>query len=74
MHFGDDMKKVLVFLVDLPPVKGVGTSGGGLRAWSICEGLKSSGFDVIPSIPSFQYLSKKYWDQIDNELNFSPGK
>jgi glycosyltransferase involved in cell wall biosynthesis len=62
------MKKVLVFFVDLPPFKGIGTSGGGLRAWSIYEGLKSSGFDVIPSIPSFQYLSKKYWNQIDDEL------
>jgi glycosyltransferase involved in cell wall biosynthesis len=62
------MKKVLVFFVDLPPFKGIGTSGGGLRAWSIYEGLKSSGFDVIPSIPNFQYLSKKYWDQIDDNL------
>lgn len=64
------MKKVLVFFVDLPPFKGIGTSGGGMRAWSIYEGLKSSGFDVIPSIPSFQYLSKKYWDKIDDELKF----
>jgi len=62
------MGKVLMFFVDIPPFKGLGTSGGGLRAWSLYEGLKNSGFDVILSIPSFQYLSRKFWSEIDDNL------
>ena len=62
------MTRVLLFCVDIPPMKNVPVSGGGMRAWTISEALTSSGFDVIVSLPVFQYLSKKYWEQIPPEL------
>jgi len=56
-----------MFFVDLPPFGGVGTSGGGIRAWSLYQGLSEKGFDVTISLPTHTYLAKKYWDIIPSE-------
>jgi len=44
-------KTVLIFTVDLIPVPNRHVSGGGLRAWSLGEGLKSKGHKIIYSVP-----------------------
>jgi glycosyltransferase involved in cell wall biosynthesis len=61
-------KKILVVSNDLIPEEGLPTSGGGLRAWGICCGLRSCGFDVVCSIPESTYLSVHYWDQVPRVL------
>lgn len=49
------------------PFPGLPTSGGGLRCWQLYQGLKSQGVEVIASMPSFTYLTEKYFDLIPEE-------
>lgn len=58
------VNKVLVFACDVVPIKGVATSGGGMRSWQIIQGLVSSGFNVVYSIPKDRYLRRVYDDTI----------
>lgn len=44
-------KRVLVLASDLPPSAGVPAHGGGLRGWTLAEGLRSAGFDVQLRFP-----------------------
>ncbi len=50
------------------PFGSLPTSGGGLRCWQIYQGLKSRGVDVVASMPSFTFLTKKYFDQIPEDV------
>lgn len=59
--------KVLLFCNDLMPFPGLPTSGGGLRCWQLYQGLKSQGVEVIASMPSFTYLTEKYFNLIPEE-------
>lgn len=49
--FSKDPKRVLVVASDLLPLPGQPTTGAGLRAWSLGEGLRSQGHEVIYSMP-----------------------
>ena len=51
-------KKILVLTTEPLPFPGMETTGAGLRAWGLSEGLRSSGFDVFPTMP-FQTLLQK---------------
>lgn len=50
------------------PFGSLPTSGGGLRCWQMYQGLKSRGYEVVASMPSFTYLTKKYFDQIPEDV------
>ena len=50
------------------PFGSLPTSGGGLRCWHIYQGLKSRGIDVIASMPSFTFLTKKYFNEIPEDI------
>lgn len=45
------MKKILILAGDVLPFPGYPTTGAGLRAWSIGQGLSNAGFKVYYSIP-----------------------
>jgi glycosyltransferase involved in cell wall biosynthesis len=45
------MSRVLVITTEPLPFKGLMTTGAGLRAWGIAEGLKNSGHDVTIGMP-----------------------
>jgi glycosyltransferase involved in cell wall biosynthesis len=59
--------KILLISNDLMPFGRLPTSGGGLRAWQIYQGLKAHGFEVIASMPAFTYLAEKCRDEIPPE-------
>jgi len=61
------MTKVLVFCSDVLPLKGMATSGGGLRSWQIVQGLLAHGFEVAYSMPEGCYLSRIFREQIPPE-------
>ncbi len=44
-------KRVLVFSGDHVPISGLPTTGSGLRAWGLGQGLQSRGHDVVFSLP-----------------------
>ncbi len=44
-------RTVLIFSVDLIPTENSNVSGGGLRAWTIGEGLRVQGHEVVYSLP-----------------------
>ncbi|MBN1424692.1 glycosyltransferase [Candidatus Fermentibacteria bacterium] len=44
-------RRVLVVSPDVLPLEGLPTTGAGLRAWGIGQGLETSGFDVRFSMP-----------------------
>ncbi len=44
--------RVLIIAGDVLPLPGYATTGAGLRAWGIGQGLKSAGFEVEFSMPS----------------------
>lgn len=60
--------KVLLFSNDLMPFPGLPTSGGGLRAWQLYQGLFSRGVEVVVSMPGFTFLAKRYEEKISAEL------
>ena len=45
------VKKVLVVSGDVLPLPNYPTSGAGLRAWGIGQGLRSHGFEVVFAMP-----------------------
>jgi len=61
------MNKILVFCSDVVPLKGLATSGGGLRSWQIIKGLESKGLEVVYSMPWNRFLRRKYQDAIPRE-------
>jgi len=65
------MNKILVFCSDVLPLKGMATSGGGLRSWQIIQGLLAHGFDVAYSMPEECYLSRTFRDQIPEDARAS---
>ncbi len=46
-----DGRSVLIISPDLPPTVGRPTSGAGLRAWSLAQGLRSCGHEVVIAVP-----------------------
>jgi glycosyltransferase involved in cell wall biosynthesis len=50
-------KKVIVVSADVLPYPGYPTSGAGLRAWGLGQGLRANGFDVIFAMPIDAYRS-----------------
>src|SRR5215813_1811925 len=44
-------RSILIISPDLPPTAGRPTSGAGLRAWGLAQGLRSRGHDVVIAIP-----------------------
>ena len=44
-------RTVLIFTVDMIPVRNSHVSGGGLRAWGLGEALKEKGHEVVYSVP-----------------------
>lgn len=62
------MSKVLVFCSDVVPLKGMATSGGGLRSWQIIQGLQVSGLEVVFSMPESTYLSRTFRGQMSLEV------
>ncbi|MDQ7784052.1 MAG: glycosyltransferase family 4 protein [Desulfomonilaceae bacterium] len=61
------MNKILVFCSDVVPLKGLATSGGGLRSWQIVQGLESKGFEVVYSMPWNRFLRRTYSDAIPEQ-------
>ncbi|MGA3085868.1 MAG: glycosyltransferase family 4 protein [Thermodesulfobacteriota bacterium] len=61
------MNKVLVFCSDVLPLKGMATSGGGLRSWQIIQGLQAQALDVAYSMPKDCYLSRTFREHIPPE-------
>jgi glycosyltransferase involved in cell wall biosynthesis len=56
--------KVLIFSGGIPPIHpDMPASGDGIRAWQICQGLKSCGFDT--SLSLFQNTYQKYSHLLD---------
>lgn len=49
--FREVPRKVLVISSDILPYPGMPTTGSGLRAWGLGQGLKSCGHDVVFSMP-----------------------
>ncbi len=41
------MPSILVLTTEPPPLPGLATTGAGLRAWGIANGLRSAGFDSV---------------------------
>jgi glycosyltransferase involved in cell wall biosynthesis len=60
--------KVLLFSNDTMPFGSLPTSGGGLRCWQLYQGLRSQGIEVIASMPAFTFLTKKYFNEIPQEV------
>lgn len=46
-----NLRRVLVVCPDMPPFDGFPTTGAGLRAWGLGEGLRTNGYDVTYAIP-----------------------
>jgi glycosyltransferase involved in cell wall biosynthesis len=61
------VNKVLVFCSDVLPLKGMATSGGGLRSWQIIQGLLANDFEVVYSMPEESYLSRTFRKHIPPE-------
>ena len=49
--FEGRVRRVLVISPDVLPLEGLPTTGAGLRAWGIGQGLRSRGFEVVFSMP-----------------------
>ncbi|MGI8905656.1 MAG: glycosyltransferase family 4 protein [Candidatus Sumerlaeaceae bacterium] len=47
------MSRVLVLTTEPLPLPGTATTGAGLRAWGLAEGLRSAGMDVIIGTPIY---------------------
>lgn len=58
--FQDLPRRVLVISSDLLPLDGLPTTGAGLRAWSIGQGLALRGHDVLYSMPRAAVQGGKY--------------
>lgn len=64
--FQDMPRRVLVISPDLLPVNGLPTTGAGLRAWSIGQGLQSQGHEVLYAMP--RDAASGHTDQIRSPL------
>ncbi len=62
------MNRVLVFCSDVVPLKGSGTSGGGMRSWQIVQGLRAHGFEVVYSMPWNRFLRRRFNDSIPSDV------
>ena len=49
------------------PFGNLPTSGGGLRAFQLYQGLKSQGVEVVASMPGFTYLAERHYAEIPAE-------
>src|SRR5262249_25639312 len=58
------LMRVLLFSNDLMPFGTLPTSGGGLRAWQLYQGLQLHGIQVVASMPKFPFLAQKNYCQI----------
>lgn len=56
--------RVLLFSNDVMPFGNLPTSGGGLRAWQLMQGLQHHGIEVIASMPAFTYLIQKHFADV----------
>jgi len=61
------VNRILVFCSDVLPLKGMATSGGGLRSWQIVQGLAAHGLEVVYSMPETCYLSRTFREHIPQE-------
>jgi len=61
------LKKILIITTEPLPYKGFVTTGAGLRAWGIGQGLESKGFTVSIAFPR-RLLSRQSINQSGNKL------
>jgi len=59
------MTRILIVAGDVLPLPGYPTTGAGLRAWSIGQGLASQGFEVLYSMPEFHVRHNSHSDERD---------
>jgi glycosyltransferase involved in cell wall biosynthesis len=62
--------RVLVVSGDVLPLPGYSTSGAGLRAWGLGQGLRANGFDVVFAMPSLGRRSDVALPELDFELRY----
>lgn len=65
------MTKILIIAGDVLPLPGYPTTGAGLRAWGLGQGLTCHGFDVYYSMPECHVKSNTPGEE--KELSWHPG-
>lgn len=62
--------RVLLISTDLLPLKGFPTTGAGLRAWSLGQGLLSRGHDVVFSMPEAAFEDRPPVEKKEKVVSF----
>lgn len=67
------MSRILVISSDILPLSGLPTTGAGLRAWGIGQGLASRGHEVVYSMPAAVLEGRQFTDEMIREYAWTLG-
>src|SRR5512135_1052312 len=67
------MSRIIIISSDILPLPGLPTTGAGLRAWGIGQGLASRGHEVVYSMPAAVLEGRQFTDEMIREYAWTLG-